>query len=237
MNRILVIAFALVFGVGLAVNAAAQVGGDRPTREEIKKEFDRNGDGKLDQSERQALREAMKERLGRGGRADRPGRSDRPQAGRGQGRRGAFAGRLRAVLDRNGDGRVGPVERRLGMRAIRRMGMRRGQVGEGPGVPRNQDATPRRLGRGDGEQPRIGRRSDERPGAGRRIGGGRGLGLRDGDGRGQRGQAGEQPRPGRQIAAQRGIGARDGSGLGSGPGRQAGACRGACQLVVPKTND
>jgi HlyD family secretion protein len=51
--------------------------GARRGFEEIRKQFDKNGDGELDESERQAMRAAMQERFGQGGGPGGEGRSRR----------------------------------------------------------------------------------------------------------------------------------------------------------------
>ena len=75
--------------------------GDRPSREEMRermiKEFDKDGDGKLSDEEREKAREAMRERFGRRGAEGRPGRDGGPRGEYGKGKKG----------DRGPDGRRG----------------------------------------------------------------------------------------------------------------------------------
>lgn len=65
-----------------------------PTREQVVKEFDKDGDGKLNEKEREKAREAMRERFGprrgedRGPRADRRSPDGPPRARGPEGRRG-----------------------------------------------------------------------------------------------------------------------------------------------------
>lgn len=71
---------------------------DRPNREEIMQQFDTNGDGQLDQAERQAVREHMQAMRGQGGGAGQ--REGRPGGGRGM-----------AQFDTDGDGVLSDAER------------------------------------------------------------------------------------------------------------------------------
>lgn len=71
---------------------------DRPSREEIMQQFDINGDGQLDQAERQAVREHMQAMRPQGG--GRGQREGRPGGGRGM-----------AQFDTDGDGVLSDAER------------------------------------------------------------------------------------------------------------------------------
>lgn len=66
--------------------------GDRPRREEMRermlKEFDKDGDGKLSDEERQKAREAMRERFGRRGPDGGRGRDGGPRGKDGKGKKG-----------------------------------------------------------------------------------------------------------------------------------------------------
>ncbi len=110
-------------------------------RAAILKQFDKNGDGKLDEAERQAAREAFMKR--RGG----PGK-----AGKGRPGKGRPGGLDRAAIlkqfDKNGDGKLDEAERQAAREAFmkRRGGRDRGKFGQGrPGGPV------------DGPKPRIDR--------------------------------------------------------------------------------
>ena len=58
--------------------------GEGPNREELRKRFDKDGDGKLSDEEREAARESMKKH--------REGGGDRPRRGDGEGRRPKASG-------------------------------------------------------------------------------------------------------------------------------------------------
>lgn len=79
----------------------------RPSRDEIIKQFDTNGDGQLDQSERQAVRQHMQ--------ATRPGGQGGP--GQREGRPGNGHGLAR--FDTDGDGRLNEAEREAASNAMR----------------------------------------------------------------------------------------------------------------------
>ena len=107
---------ALTLTSALAVSAADTDKPQRPSREEILQQFDANGDGQLDQTEREAVRAHMQ--------ANRPG-----GAGRGQGAQGARGGRggpggpggpgAIAQFDTDGDGQLSEAERTAAEPAIR----------------------------------------------------------------------------------------------------------------------
>ncbi len=88
-----------------SLQAADTAKPERPNREEIMKQFDANGDGRLDQVERQAVREHMQAMrpAGAGGRGQGGGpdqREGRPGGGRGL-----------AQFDTDGDGQLNAAER------------------------------------------------------------------------------------------------------------------------------
>lgn len=78
----------------------------RPNRAEMMKQFDANGDGQLDETERQAAREHMQSMRGQGG---GPGqRQGRPGGGRGM-----------AQFDTDGDGVLSDAEREAAAATMR----------------------------------------------------------------------------------------------------------------------
>lgn len=90
----------------VSLQAAAGDKPPRPNREEMMKQFDANGDGQLDQTERQALRQHMQSMRGQGG---GPGqRPDRPGGARGMAR-----------FDTDGDGQLSPAEREAAAATMR----------------------------------------------------------------------------------------------------------------------
>lgn len=91
-SAVVVAAFPLL--TTLSVHAGDDDKPPRPTREEIIQQFDTNGDGQLDQAERQAVREHM-------------------QANRPEGRRGP------AEFDTDGDGKLNKAERAAADAALR----------------------------------------------------------------------------------------------------------------------
>ncbi len=119
----------LAIGGLLALPALAQppeVRGDRPGREEIRermlKEFDKDGDGKLSDEEREKLRETMRARFGRRGPDGRPGAPQRKlEAGKRDGEKSEKAkgdkrerGGGRGKDGRRGPGGAGERGRRMG---------------------------------------------------------------------------------------------------------------------------
>lgn len=86
----------------------------RPNREEIMKQFDANGDGQLDQAERQAVREHMQAMrpAGAGG-----GRGQGGGPGQREGRPGG--GRGLAQFDTDGDGQLNAAEREAAAATMR----------------------------------------------------------------------------------------------------------------------
>ncbi|GAB5558830.1 MAG: hypothetical protein SynsKO_04770 [Synoicihabitans sp.] len=92
--------------VSLALNSAAYAADEDkpagpPSREEMIQKFDANGDGQLDQAEREAVREYMA--------ANRPEGGQRGRGGPGGGGRG---GNPMAQFDTDGDGKLSPAERK-----------------------------------------------------------------------------------------------------------------------------
>lgn len=81
--------------------AGGQPGAGRPSREEVLKKFDKNGNGRLDPEEFAAARAAMSKGPGAG---TRPGGAGQPGAGR-PGRE-----ELLKKFDKNGNGKLDPEE-------------------------------------------------------------------------------------------------------------------------------
>jgi hypothetical protein len=81
-----------------APTPAAQERGPQPNRVELIRQFDKNGDGILDETERQAAREAALQ-----------GRPQRPAAQNAE--RSAAAQEFMRRLDKNGDGKIDEAER------------------------------------------------------------------------------------------------------------------------------
>jgi HlyD family secretion protein len=110
-------------GEPVAMNAPGPGGEESPAKgrrnglsqEEALKQFDKNGDGKLDDPEREAMRAAMAVRFGGEG---------------GQGRPRMSSEEMLKRFDKNGDGRI-DEEERAAMRASFGSG-KRGPLGEGP---------------------------------------------------------------------------------------------------------
>lgn len=162
----------------------ARPDGARPggfNREEFMKQFDKNGDGEIDESEREAMRSAMAARFGGGA----PDGSGGPPSG--------MANRedMMKRFDKDGDGKLDDSEREA-MRAS--MG---GQGGPGgPGGFNREEMMKRFDKNGDGqldEEERTAMRSAM--GGGRRGQGGqgkRGPGGQDQDGGAQRGDGSEK---------------------------------------------
>lgn len=162
----LLVAFPLI-STGIA---NAQPEGDRPDRphrnpemrQKMLEEFDADGDGKLNDEERQQARETMRERRGGPAGQDRPGRGG-PQGRRGRGGEGRpDPNELFDEFDANGDGQLSREEF---MKLTESQRGRRGGPGSGggPGGPR-ADRAPRpdapeganrpRRPEGDGPPPR-----------------------------------------------------------------------------------
>lgn len=89
--------------------------------EEMMKQFDKDGDGKLDEGERDAMRSAMAARFAGGGRAGRSGTNSGPRMDREE---------MLKRFDKNGDGKLDEEE----LAAMREsFGGERGGQGRGPG--------------------------------------------------------------------------------------------------------
>jgi hypothetical protein len=82
----------------------ASAPGPRPGREEMIKRFDRDGDGQLNDVERQGAREEMRQKWAERG-----------------GKRGAMEGKMRKRLDRDGNGRFDRAERHQATKLMRKM--------------------------------------------------------------------------------------------------------------------
>lgn len=126
--------------ISLAADEAPPPG--RPSREEMIKRFDTNGDGKLDQTEREALRAEMEKNRGAGP-EDRAGpggplreraieRFDKDGDGKlNEAERAELASRPRAMerIDTNKDGKISDEEWAAARDHLRE------RRGEGPGAP------------------------------------------------------------------------------------------------------
>tara|TARA_B100001029_G_C15001533_1_gene418385 strand:- start:115 stop:639 length:525 start_codon:yes stop_codon:yes gene_type:complete len=100
----------------------------RPSREEVMKKFDKDGDGKLSESERAELRKAMANRGGPGGRRpppqlmkqfDKDGDGKLSESERAELRKTMEARRkeFMAKFDKDGDGKLNEEERKAAMAA------------------------------------------------------------------------------------------------------------------------
>jgi len=81
--------------------------GQRPSREEMIKRFDQDGDGQLNEAERQTVRETMRQKW-----AERGGM---------RGPDGALREKMRQRFDRDGDGQLSEAERQEARQAMRKM--------------------------------------------------------------------------------------------------------------------
>jgi hypothetical protein len=118
-----------------AQRPGARAFGDGNRFAEMIKKFDTNGDGKLDDAERAAAREAFQKMRAQGGAA--PGRPGGP------GGPGAFAELLKR-FDTNGDGKLDDAERAAAREAFQKMRAQRGaprrpQGANRPAKPNNED--------------------------------------------------------------------------------------------------
>lgn len=183
MRKLITLTLALGFGLGFALAAAAQDDDSTPRRARLLERFDRNGDGNLDQAEREVMRQTLRAELPKlreerraARRAERPGIRPRQDQGD-RPRRAANRSCLRCALidafDRNDDGRLGPIERRAAVGCLRRLRDGSGR-GQGPGIMGQP-----RPGREKGTDLRP-QRQRQVPGAGRRAGPGQGQGQEPG---------------------------------------------------------
>ena len=133
-----------------ALAAAGQESGKRGSfnREEFMKQFDKNGDGTIDDSEREAMQAAMAARFG-GGPPDASGGAPKGMPNREE---------MLKRFDKNGDGKLDDEER-----AAMRASMGGGRRGQGGG----QDGPAATATGGQAERPNGQRRgaSDQRPGS------------------------------------------------------------------------
>ena len=161
MKRIFIIAIAALLGCGFVSQAAAQEGekvDPKARRAELRERFDKNADGKLDESERQALREHV-----RGQREKARAKFQKKRA------------EVKKRFDENGDGELDEPERQAlqkharGQREKARAKFqaerqkRRAERGEKPrseGRARAQGQRPQRLNRA--QRPRGQQRAENR---------------------------------------------------------------------------
>ncbi len=112
--------------LSLALNSTASAADEEkpagpPSREEMVEKFDANGDGELDQTEREAVREYMAANRPEGGGRGHLGgqRGQRGQGGGGRG--GPGGGNPMAEFDTDGDGKLSAAERKAADPAMREM--------------------------------------------------------------------------------------------------------------------
>ena len=153
----------LALSLGLGSDALAQRrGGDdtpekkRPIPEQLK-QFDKNGDGVLDDAERKAVREWIEARRKKGGDEQR-GRRRRGGEGTPPQRRGEGAGELPERLkkfDANGDGKLDDAERKAARAEVEKARKGRGTP-PAEGGQRGRGTPPAGRGRrgGGGERER-----------------------------------------------------------------------------------
>ena len=154
---------------------------DRPSREEMLKKFDKDGDGKLNKAEQAALREGLAKLRGQGGRG--PGRGDRKPPVQ-----------ILEKFDKDGDGELNEEERGA-MReefAKRRAEAMKKFDKDGDGKLNEEERAA--LRKAMSQRPRPGGRPDGKPGA-RPDGGGRPDGKKGGRPPREGGRPGGKPAP------------------------------------------
>lgn len=131
--------------LGLATHAFAAPGdGEKkpggpggPGREAMIKKFDKNGDGKLDQDEMKAAREAMGDRKpGAGAPGGKPGEGGRPSPEQMK--------ELMKKFDKNGDGKLDDGEKAAARESFMKMRGGAGAPGGKPGEGKPGDGGPNR---------------------------------------------------------------------------------------------
>ena len=175
-----------IFSVSFASAADDDKPAGPPNQAAMLKQFDANGDGKLDQTERDAARKHMQSMRGdAGGRGAGRGEGERGQGGRGgPGGQGGQGGRGNpmAQYDTDGDGKLSDAERKAAEPAMREF------------TQNNERAMQQFDKDGDGklsdkEWAAARKVVEQRMGQGRGGRGGRGgEGNRGGEGRRQRGE-------------------------------------------------
>lgn len=190
--------FTLAFALAAILGGVAEAQ-QRPDRAEMFKRFDKNGDGQLDESERNQAREEMRRRLG-----ERGGSPDREMRRRGGEKPGEGQ---RSWRERDGKGRRGADDKpgsNSDQGAKQGRGMNEDKAGRGPG---------RRHGATDGDREEMMRRMREamqrRRGAQERQGAEPGPRRRldsDRQGRDSRRRGGELPPRGREAEKRFGNG-------------------------------
>lgn len=139
--------------------------GQRPSREQMVKRFDTDGDGQLNEAERQAMRKAIQQRRaehgGKRGKRQGAGKEGRgPGVGRGAGNQGDREQRRAQLMkhfDANQDGQLDEFERQALREA---MNKRRAQQGSGINPEAKQERV--RQGRGNAGAPQSGLRPNRR---------------------------------------------------------------------------
>lgn len=174
----------LALGLALSASSLAQEGGKKKGEDagkrgpsaDVIKQFDKNGDGKLDEAERKAMREARAKKRGEAGEKGQKGkRGEAGQKGqkgkRGEGakgkggeagdkgKRGQRDGSRRAELikqfDKDGDGKLNEAERKAAREHVAKQ--RKERAGE------NGEGQRRRRGEGRGPGQRKGKKGGETP--------------------------------------------------------------------------
>lgn len=169
MIRTTTILLALTLGLGSDALAQRRRGDDTPQKKrpipEQLKQFDKNGDGTLDEAERKAVREWIDAHRKKGGeeaqgRRRRGGEGTPPRPERGQ-RGGDARARILKQFDTNGDGKLDESERAAAEKARNERGTPPAKGGQrGRGTPpagrgrRGDEGTPPPRGRrGNGDTP------------------------------------------------------------------------------------